>query len=220
MTKACGGLHSRHAFSIFWRMTTRRSLIAGMVALPVVGSDALRAQQASPQMSLNPAAGAFQFSFETIDGKPMPLSAYAGRALLIVNTASRCGFTPQYRGLQELWTRYGGKGLTVIGVPSNDFGGQEPGSNAEIAEFCGRDYGVTFPMAGKVSVRGANAHPFYQWAARQRLGQEAVTEPRWNFHKYLIGRDGRLAASYPSGMSPTDPRMFAAIDEALEKPAG
>ena len=163
------------------------------------------------QTSPNRSAGALQFAFTTIDGAPMPLSQFAGRVLLIVNTASKCGFTPQYRGLQELWTRHGARGLTIIGVPSNDFGGQEPGTNADIAEFCGRDYGVTFPMAGKERVQGEGAHPFYVWAARQR----PTETPGWNFHKYLIGRDGRLIGAYATRIAPNDPRLTTAIEQAL-----
>jgi glutathione peroxidase len=191
-------------------MITRRSLLAMPFAMPL-GLAAVPAGEALAQMSPNRAAGALQFAFTRIDGAPMPLSQFAGGVLLIVNTASRCGFTPQYRGLQELWTRHRARGLTIIGVPSNDFGGQEPGSNAEIAEFCGRDYGVTFPMAGKERVLGDGAHPFYRWAARQR----PTETPGWNFHKYLIGRDGRLLGSFATRIAPNDPRLTAAIEQAL-----
>jgi glutathione peroxidase len=199
-------------------MFTRRRLLTlpiGLAAMVGAGH-ALAQSAAAPQVSPNRGAGALQFSFAGIDGKPLPLAQFAGRVLLVVNTASNCGYTPQYRGLQELWTRYRARGLTVIGVPSNDFGGQEPRSNAEIAEFCGRDYGVTFPMAGKETVRGQGAHPFYQWAARQKPGEE----PGWNFHKYLIGRDGRLIAAFPTRITPTDPRVTTAIEQALGQAGG
>ncbi|MGL4727391.1 MAG: glutathione peroxidase, partial [Bosea sp. (in: a-proteobacteria)] len=178
------------------------SLTAGLALVAGAG-------KAFAQMSPNTRAGALQFGFTGIDGNPLPLSQFAGRVLMVVNTASNCGYTPQYRGLQEVWSRYRARGLTVIGVPANDFGGQEPGTNAQIAEFCGRDYGVTFPMAGKEVVRGAGAHPFYQWASRQRPGEE----PRWNFHKYLIGRDGRLIGAFPTNMVPTDLRITTAIEQ-------
>src|SRR5262249_54993644 len=131
---------------------------------------------------------AYDFSFETLAGDPMPLSQYRGKALLIVNTASKCGFTPQYKGLQALYDKYKGRGLVVIGVPSNDFGAQEPGSAAEIKSFCELNYGVTFPMTSKYAVTGNSAHAFYKWAY-EALGFGAA--PKWNFHKYLASRDGK-----------------------------
>ncbi|MGL4239736.1 MAG: glutathione peroxidase [Beijerinckiaceae bacterium] len=156
-------------------------------------------------------ATAYGFSFEKIDGGAISLREFAGRPLLIVNTASRCGFTRQYAGLQDLWSRYRQRGLVVLGVPANDFAGQEPGSNEEIREFCSGTFGVTFPLAAKATVIGAEAHPFYRWAATQRPGEQ----PRWNFHKYLIGRDGRIAAVFPTSVEPTDPRVIRAIEQAF-----
>jgi glutathione peroxidase len=204
-------------------MVTRRSLLSLPLGLAAGALASVTARDANAQdggkvsspVSPNRSAGALQFSFTAIDGGPLPLSQFAGRALLIVNTASKCGFTPQYRGLQELWMRLGPRGLTIIGVPSNDFGGQEPGSNADIAEFCGRDYGVTFPMAGKERVLGESAHPFFVWAARQR----PTETPGWNFHKYLIGRDGRMLGSFATRIAPNDPRLVTAIEQALAKAA-
>lgn len=159
---------------------------------------------------------AHAFRFEGIEGGTIDLSSFRGRPILVVNTASRCGFTRQYAGLQQLWTRYRARGLTVIGVPANDFAGQEPGSNAEILGFCSSTFGVTFPLAAKTSVIGADAHPFYRWAAAERPGET----PRWNFHKYLIGRDGRIAAVFPTSVEPTDPRILTAIERALAAPGG
>ncbi len=155
---------------------------------------------------------AFDFEFVSIDGKPMPLSAYKGRALLVVNTASFCGFTPQYKALEELHQKYEGKGLTVIGVPSNDFGGQEPKANGEIKEFCEGIFGVQFPLTSKTVVVGPDAHPFYKWVV-QTLGEKAA--PGWNFHKMLVGRDGRLLASYKSGVTPDSKELTDAIEAAL-----
>ena len=154
---------------------------------------------------------AFVFSFKALDGADMPLSAFAGHPILVVNTASLCGYTPQYTGLQELWTRYRAKGLIVLGVPSNDFGGQEPGGVAEIGKTAHDDYHVTFPLTEKAAVKGAGAHPFYKWAALER----PLEAPRWNFHKYLIGRDGHLKAGFTSAVEPTDPRVIAAIEKEL-----
>ena len=165
-----------------------------------------------PTTSTAPAGGAFAFTLDALEGGTLPLQAYAGRPLLIVNTASRCGFTPQYAGLQRLWTDYGGRGLVVLGVPSNDFGAQEPGSSDEIAGFCERNYGVDFPMAAKIAVRGPGAHPLFQWLAAQG---GLFARPRWNFYKYLIGHDGQLAAWFTSVTPPDATRLRRAIDKAL-----
>jgi glutathione peroxidase len=157
---------------------------------------------------------ALNFTFEAIDGAPMPLSTFAGKALLVVNTASFCGYTRQYEGLQTLFERYEAKGLVVIGVPSNDFGAQEPKAEAEIAGFCRGAFGVTFPLTTKQVVKGPQAHPFYAWAHRT-LGDQG--SPRWNFHKYLIGRDGKLVGSFSTQTAPLDPRLLKAVDAALAK---
>lgn len=159
-----------------------------------------------------PATTAFDFTLNSLSGAPMPLRAYAGRPLLVVNTASRCGFTPQYAGLQALWTEHRPRGLMVLGVPSNDFGGQEPGTAEEIGQFCAVNYGVDFPMAAKVPVRGASAHPLFRW-----LGDQGglLARPRWNFYKYLVGADGRLATWFGSTTPPGSRRLRAAINCAL-----
>lgn len=154
---------------------------------------------------------AYAFTFRGLDGNDILLASYAGRPILVVNTASLCGYTPQYTGLQSLWARYRGKGLMVLGVPSNDFGGQEPGGKAEILQTAQGDYHVTFPLTEKVAVKGSGAHPFYKWAALER----PLDAPRWNFHKYLIGRDGRLKAAFTSATDPNDPRLISAIEQEL-----
>ncbi|HEV2303762.1 MAG TPA: glutathione peroxidase [Stellaceae bacterium] len=155
---------------------------------------------------------AHRFGFVSIDGEPLPLAAWRGRPVLVVNTASYCGYTPQYQGLEELWRRYRDKGLVVLGVPSNDFGAQEPGSAAEIKAFCAKNYGVDFPLAQKCAVVGADPHPFYRWAAAS-LGEAGT--PRWNFHKYLVGPDGDLIGSWPSRVGPTDPPITEEIERLL-----
>ena len=159
---------------------------------------------------------AHSFAFTSIDGDPLPLSQFQGQAVLLVNTASRCGFTRQYGELQSVWQRYRDSGLVVLGVPSNDFGGQEPGTEAEIKDFCEVNFAVDFPLTAKTAVRGADAHPFYVWAAGE-LG--AAAAPRWNFHKYLIGRDGRLVGWFATATAPTSERVLAAIEAALSAPA-
>jgi glutathione peroxidase len=158
---------------------------------------------------------AYDFSFTTLIGrKPMPLSQYKGKVLLIVNTASRCGFTPQYKELETLYDKYKEQGLVVIGVPSNDFGSQEPGSAEEIRNFCDVHYGVTFPMTSKQAVSGGSAHPFYLWAY-EVLG--FIGAPRWNFHKYLIDRNGRLIDYFGSATTPDSDKLSKAIEALLKK---
>lgn len=154
---------------------------------------------------------AYAFTFKGLDGNEILLSSFAGHPILVVNTASLCGYTPQYTGLQALWTRYRARGLAVLGVPSNDFGGQEPGGASEIGKTAHEDYRVSFPLTEKTAVKGRSAHPFYRWAAETR----PLDAPRWNFHKYLIGRDGQLKAAFPSAVDPTDPRLIAAIENEL-----
>lgn len=154
---------------------------------------------------------AYAFSFPALSGDDIRLAAFTGKPLLIVNTASLCGYTPQYAGLQEIWTEFRARGLTVIGVPSNDFGGQEPGGSSEITETAHHQYGVTFPIAAKAAVVGATAHPFYKWAAEVRPREV----PKWNFHKYLIGRDGYIVEVFPSAVDPADTRIKTAIAKAL-----
>ncbi|MEJ1161299.1 glutathione peroxidase [Prosthecomicrobium sp. N25] len=188
---------------------TRRRLVLASLCVPGATLWASAASAAGPDLQ---SGTAWRFAFEAADGGTLPLADHAGKVLLVVNTASRCAFTPQYKGLQALHERYAAKGLVVIGVPSNDFGGQEPGSNADILGFCGGTYGVTFPIAGKTVVRGPSAHPFYRWAATV-LGP--ANEPRWNFHKYLVGRDGRLAAAFASHLDPENRAVTAAIEVAL-----
>ena len=158
---------------------------------------------------------AFDFSFVAIDGKPMPLSDFRGKALLVVNTASYCGFTGQYNGLQALWDRYRERGLVVIGVPSNDFGNQEPGEDAAIQEFCAFNFDLNFPMTRKLTVIGKDAHPFFQWLAAE-MGHAGV--PRWNFTKVLIDPEGAIMGVWPSEVEPEAPELVGAIEAVL--PAG
>nr|WP_323805949.1 glutathione peroxidase [Candidatus Phycosocius spiralis] len=148
-------------------------------------------------------------------GGQIDLSAYRGKVVLVVNTASECGYTGQYAGLERLWKARRGDGLVVVGVPSNDFGGQEPGSAAQIKKFCELNYGVSFPMAAKYSVRGPNAHPFYRNSLKV-LGAKA--EPKWNFHKILIGKDGRPVDAFPSAVTPDAKELTRAINAALAAP--
>jgi glutathione peroxidase len=177
------------------------SLAIAAVLVPSVGLEARASEKT-----------AYDFAFDRLEGGPMPLSQWRGKALLVVNTASLCGFTPQYAALERVWTRYRDRGLVVVGVPSNDFGGQEPGKAGEIKEFCETTFGIDFPLAAKSEVVGTGAHPFYRWAA-DVLG--AGRAPQWNFHKYLVGRDGRLINAFPSATAPDSMTMTQAIEAAL-----
>lgn len=158
---------------------------------------------------------AYAFSFVGLKGGSIRLADYAGKPIMVVNTASLCGYTPQYAGLEKLFEQFHDRGFTIIGVPSNDFGGQEPGGATEISATANHEYGVTFPLAAKVDVKGPNAHPFYKWAAEQRPRET----PRWNFHKYLVGSDGYIAAVFPTETEPTDTRVIEAVARQLAPPA-
>jgi glutathione peroxidase len=188
-------------------MLNRRTIMTAALAA-VAGSISTRTALAEPAMSR---ITAYAFSFPALAGGDIRLAEFAGRPLLVVNTASLCGYTPQYAGLQELWTEFHDRGLMIIGVPSNDFGGQEPGGATEIAETAQHQYGVTFPIAAKAAVKGPGAHPFYKWAAEAR----PKDVPHWNFHKYLIGHEGYIAEVFASTIEPADTRVKTAIARAL-----
>ena len=188
-------------------MIDRRTMMTAALAA-IAAPASMRTVLAETAMSRITAYG---FSFPALDGGDIRLADFAGKPLLVVNTASLCGYTPQYAGLQELWTGFSGRGFVIIGVPSNDFGGQEPGGATEIAQTAQHQYGVTFPIAVKTVVKGPNAHPFYKWAAEARPKEV----PRWNFHKYLVGRDGYIAEVFPESVEPTDTRVKTAIARAL-----
>jgi len=163
-------------------------------------------------LSSSRAETAHDFAFTSIDGDDLPLSRFAGQVVLVVNTASQCGFTRQYEDLQAIFEQYRDQGLVVLGVPSNDFGAQEPGSAEEIKNFCAVNFNITFPMTEKTVVKGNAAHPFYRWAADELGG---LARPRWNFHKYLIGRDGRLRDWFSSTTKPTSGKLRQAVEAAL-----
>lgn len=156
----------------------------------------------------------YDFDAESITGQPVKLADYQGQVLLIVNTASQCGFTPQFKGLQALHEQYGGKGMTVLGFPSNEFGGQDPGANEEIASFCEMNYGVSFPMMAKIEVNGKAAHPLYQWLKAEKPGLLGIEAIKWNFTKFLIGKDGRVLKRYAPQDAPE--KIAADIEAALK----
>jgi glutathione peroxidase len=166
--------------------------------------------------AMNPAATprtVYDFEALSIEGKPAHLSTQRGKVLLIVNTASQCGFTPQFKGLEALWQQYRSLGLVIVGFPSNQFGGQDPGANDEIASFCELNYGVSFPLMAKVDVKGGGAHPLWQWLSQQAPGLLGSTAVKWNFTKFLVGRDGSVLKRYAPADAPETLRRD--IEQAL-----
>jgi len=156
-----------------------------------------------------------EFTLNSIDGKPAPLSEYKGKVVLIVNVASNCGFTPQYEGLEAVYRKYKDQGFVVLGFPANNFGGQEPGTNEEIKTFCTRKYSVTFPMYSKISVKGDDKAPLYQFLTDKQAHPETGGEIKWNFTKFLVGKDGKVIARFESPVKPESPEVTAAIEKAL-----
>jgi glutathione peroxidase len=157
----------------------------------------------------------YDIAVTDIDGNPGTLQSYEGKVLLIVNTASKCGFTPQYEGLQSLYETYKDRGLIVLGFPSNDFLGQEPGSDEEIKEFCSLNFNVSFPMYSKISVKGNDIHPLYDYLTSKDTNPEFPGKITWNFNKFLIDRDGNVVARYDSKTTPEDPKLLSKIDDLL-----
>lgn len=161
-------------------------------------------------MALSGASSIYDFTLNSIEGKPAPLAGYRGKVLLLVNVASYCGYTPQYKGLEALYEKYKDRGLVVVGFPANNFGEQEPGSNAEIKDFCERTYHVKFPMYEKVSVDGADKTPLYQYLTSAMGG-----DIQWNFTKFLVARDGKLLKRFEPGVTPESQEVISAIEAAL-----
>jgi len=155
---------------------------------------------------------AYDFTFNSLDGSEINLSEYKNKVIVVVNVASQCGFTNQYEDMQKVWDTYKKKGLIIIGIPSNDFGNQEPGNNKEIKTFCETSFGITFPMTEKVSVKGENAHPFYIWAM-ESFGKSAI--PKWNFHKIIIDRNGNVAETFSSFTNPTSKRFIKVLNNLI-----
>ena len=190
-------------------------LIFGLI-LATVGAVFTLARPAAAAGDAEPTAGLYAFEAKRLDGQLEKLDRYRGQVLLIVNTASRCGYTPQYEALQALYEEKRDRGLVVLGFPSNDFGNQEPGSDRQIGEFCKLNYGVDFPMFSKVEVGGPDAHPVYAYLTSQ---PKPVGGPvAWNFQKYLVDRDGRVVSKFESRVKPDDPKLVSAVDALLASP--
>jgi glutathione peroxidase len=162
------------------------------------------------------AASLYDYSVKTIDGAPETLSSFKGKTVLIVNVASKCGYTPQYAGLQKLYAKYKDRGFVILGFPANNFMAQEPGTNAEIKTFCTRTYNVTFPMFSKISVKGDDKAPLYQYLTEQSPNAATHGDIKWNFTKFLIGKDGKVVARFEPDVTPESPEMEKAIESALQ----
>ena len=156
---------------------------------------------------------AYDFKFNDLDGSELNLSEYTGKVIIVINVASRCGFTKQYEDMQKVWEKYQSKGIIMLGVPSNDFGNQEPGSSEEIKNFCEAKFGISFPMTEKVSVKGQNAHPFYVWA-RENHGKSAIQ--KWNFHKIIIDKSGKVSETFSSMTNPSSGKFIKTLEKLLK----
>lgn len=197
-------MHTLHYFFFTLALTACFNRVqVGPVSVPVNG----QTPQPEPAMSF------FDLSATDINGKPVKMDQFRGKKIMVVNTASECGYTPQYAQLQELYVTYKDKGFVILGFPSNDFGGQEPGSEQQIATFCQKNYGVTFPLMAKVGTKGDAQHAVYHWLANKAQNGVMDTQVKWNFHKYLIDGNGNLAMSLESGVDPLDERIIAWIEK-------
>src|SRR5579863_5395303 len=175
-----------------------------LVLLALVGTSLMAAEKT-----------VYDFTLNSIDGQSAPLSAYKGKVVLLVNVASRCGYTPQYTALESIYEKYKDKGFVIVGIPANNFGGQEPGTNAEIKTFCSTKYNVTFPMMSKVSVKGDDTTPLYQYLTDKSANPSTGGDIQWNFTKFVIGRDGQIVARFEPKVTPDSSEVTSAIEKAL-----
>lgn len=205
-------------------MMTKISLACSLVAIVavllvvrnVIGKDIIKEPSVKPaDAATTQPAGPLSFVMKDIDGNDLDLATLKGKAVLIVNVASRCGFTKQYKGLEALYEKYKDQGFVIVGVPANNFGGQEPGSDAEIKEFCSRKYEVTFPVLSKVSVKGDDKAPLYKTLTEPATAGEFAGDIGWNFTKFLVDRNGQIMARFASATTPEDPNLVGAVEKAL-----
>jgi glutathione peroxidase len=199
------------------RDSRRDARSLALAAIAVVGFALLTLALAETAARAGGASTLYGFTLPDLDGKPVSLSAYRGKVLLLVNTASKCGFTPQYEGLEKLSKAYRERGLVVAGFPANNFHEQEPGSNAQIKDFCATKYGVDFAMFGKISVKGEEIHPLYRWLTAKETDPAFAGDIQWNFTKFLVDREGKVIARFPSAVTPDSPELKAAVEKALGK---
>lgn len=170
-----------------------------------------------PALALAVSKSVYDFTLNSIDGQPSPLSSFKGKVVMLVNVASKCGYTPQYSALESTYEKYKDRGLVIVGIPANNFGAQEPGTNEEIKTFCSRKYNVTFPMMAKVSVKGSDQTPLYQFLTDKTLNPTTGGEIKWNFTKFIFDRDGNAIARFEPEVTPDSPQVTAAIEKALGK---
>lgn len=170
-----------------------------------------------PALALAASKSVYDFTLNSIDGQPSPLSSFKGKVVMLVNVASKCGYTPQYSALESTYEKYKDRGLVIVGIPANNFGAQEPGTNEEIKTFCSRKYNVTFPMMAKVSVKGSDQTPLYQFLTDKTLNPTTGGEIKWNFTKFIFDRDGNAIARFEPEVTPDSPQITAAIEKALGK---
>jgi glutathione peroxidase len=184
-----------------------------MMGLALVKAVSIRAEKPGPEGEYK---SIYDFTMKDIDGKPVKLSAYKGKVVMLVNVASKCGFTPQYAGLEKIYTQYKDKGFVILGFPANNFMGQEPGTEAEIKQFCSLTYGVNFPMFSKISVKGEDKHPLYKFLTDKTTDPEFGGEISWNFNKFLIDKNGKIIARFGSKDTPESAPVIQAIEKALQ----
>ncbi|MDQ1610107.1 MAG: glutathione peroxidase [Pyrinomonadaceae bacterium] len=180
------------------------------------GADAGASNSSGSGGGKETAKSVYDFTLKNSKGKDVKLEEFRGQVVMLVNVASKCGYTPQYEGLQKIYERYKGQGFTILGFPANNFGAQEPGTDEEIQEFCRLNYGVTFPVFSKISVKGDDKHPLYKYLTEKESNPEFAGEIKWNFNKFLVGRDGRILARFDSGDKPEDAKVTQAIEQALK----
>ena len=194
-------------------MHKRTALVLALVALALACS----ASSSAPRTKENAVASLYDFTVKNIDGQDVKLDAYRGKVLLLVNVASQCGYTPQYEGLQKTYTKYQAQGFEILGFPANNVGAQEPGTNAEIKDFCTLKYHTTFPMFAKISVKGDDQHPLYAFLTAKETDPQFAGPITWNFNKFLIGRDGKIIARFESKDEPDGAKLTGAVEAALAK---
>ena len=204
-----------------WMLTAAAGLLAISAAAVLVAKPAKQADvvkepsQAPAKAKDSEPVSPLDFKLKTIDGKEMDLAQYKGKVVMLVNVASKCGRTPQYAPLEAAYKKYQGKGLVIVGIPANNFGGQEPGTEADIKAFCEKNYGVTFPMASKISVKGDDQHPLYKFLTSKDTAGDFAGDIDWNFAKFLVDRNGNVMARFASGTKPDDEKVVKAIEAAL-----
>jgi glutathione peroxidase len=205
-----------HAGEVIFMRHLLLACVAGLaLAASACAQKTTTASADNPQPEVKKMSSIYDFTMKDIDGKEVKLDAFRGKTLLVVNVASRCGYTPQYEGLEAVYEKYKDKGFVILGFPANNFGAQEPGSDKEIKTFCSTTYGVTFPMFSKISVKGADQHPFYQFLTAKETNPEFSGEIPWNFTKFLVGKDGKIIGRFAPGDEPTGDAVTKAIEKAI-----